>query len=71
MLKEIGMNGQRKHAMFLEQLLAAGALAVFAYYRGFDVYSQFVTLQTFAFGFAIAGNAAEHFSKRGGPPPAP
>ena len=62
------MNGQRKHLMFLEQLLAAGALTVFACYRGFDAMPHFVTLETVAFGMAMGANAAEHFAKRGQTP---
>ena len=65
---KVGTMGQRKHLMFFELLAFSGALAVYAFYRGIDVYSQFVTLQTFAFGFVIAGNSAEHFAKRGAPP---
>ena len=54
-------QGQRKTVMFFGQLATA---AVLCWHGNLDG-QAFVTLQTFAFGAVVAGNAAEHFSKRG------
>jgi len=55
------MTGQRKTIMFFGQLATA---AVLCWHGNLDG-GAFVTLETFAFGAVVAGNAAEHFANRG------